>query len=97
MSNTLKNRIIEILKRFDECYFCEDEGGLERKIEIYLLEILTELQKETKQAIEKVRLEKQDDKLENTALYKMAAWSYNVAVKDLEKKKKQVIKSYENS
>lgn len=36
----LKNKVIKILQEFEECFFCDDEGGEERKTEIFVPKIL---------------------------------------------------------
>lgn len=93
MSNTLKNRLIEIFKSTDVVFKDEEElADL----------VLAEVKKETKQAIEKVRLEKMfvrkmpiGGSLEeefDADDWNEKAFYYNQAVADLEKKKKQVIK-----
>lgn len=94
MKNTLKNRIIAI---FEKNFISFRDSDIDKGETAN--RILAELQKETKQAIEKVRLEEKtpyhfnkDPKLIGQTMKIGATLGYNKAIVDLEKKKKQVIK-----
>ena len=49
---TEKQEITKILKDFDDCIICDDEGGIERKLEIYLPKIMKIIAKVRKESIE---------------------------------------------
>jgi hypothetical protein len=48
----LKEKIVEVLKDFDNCLFCEDEGGFEWKVEIFLPKILQLVEEERQKWVE---------------------------------------------
>lgn len=116
MSETLKNRIIEILiegfstqpfrdwsleAKLKEPEITEARKKNLKHIGLLTDDILVELKKETKQAIEKVWLREEDliDRKRGGFTIDCPEYEdgYMDALADLEKKKKQVIKSYENS
>ena len=49
---TEKQELTKILKDFDDCIMCDDEGGMERKLEIYLPKIMKLIGKIRKESIE---------------------------------------------
>ena len=47
-----KQELTKILKDFDDCIMCDDEGGIERRLEIYLPKIMKIIAKVRKESIE---------------------------------------------